>query len=194
MTCQWWWLNSLKEDWAEDDIGSSKKSCSMKVKKKCKKKMKMILQKDENLVHIQQQYSVSFYKKIDSTLTMPWPWQFQIKRKKVVWRVVLTLFDNLLSVRNRENGWENDNMARGVMASGAWQMSGGLTLSRWQLNVNPNFFSRFEGGRLILSTRCTASQTNFRCSMRAATFIVRYSIYGWNNPLQNSYRRNCSSL
>ena len=25
-------------------------------------KMKMILQKDENLVHIQQQYSVSFYK------------------------------------------------------------------------------------------------------------------------------------
>ena len=29
-------------------------------------KMKMILQKDENLVHIQQQYSVSFCEKIDS--------------------------------------------------------------------------------------------------------------------------------
>ena len=27
--------------------------------------MKMIIQKDENLVHIQQQYSVSFVKKID---------------------------------------------------------------------------------------------------------------------------------
>ena len=37
-----------------------------KSEEKMQEKMKMILQKDENLVHIQQQYSVSFYKKIDS--------------------------------------------------------------------------------------------------------------------------------
>ena len=48
------------------DIGSSTKSCSTKVKKKMQEKMKMILQKDEKLVHIQQQYSVSFCEKIDS--------------------------------------------------------------------------------------------------------------------------------
>ena len=29
-------------------------------------KMKMILQKDENLVHVQRQFSVSFVEKIDS--------------------------------------------------------------------------------------------------------------------------------
>jgi len=33
------------------------------VKKKMQEKMKMLLQKDENLAHIQQQYCVSFYKK-----------------------------------------------------------------------------------------------------------------------------------
>ena len=48
------------------DIGSSTKSCSTKVKKKMQEKMKMILQKDENLSYIQQQYSVSFCEKIDS--------------------------------------------------------------------------------------------------------------------------------
>ena len=34
-----------------------------KSEEKMQEKMKMILQRDENLVHIQQQYSVSFYKK-----------------------------------------------------------------------------------------------------------------------------------
>ena len=37
-----------------------------KHEEKMQKKMNMILQKDENLVHIQQQYSDSFFKKIDS--------------------------------------------------------------------------------------------------------------------------------
>ena len=37
-----------------------------KSEEKIQEKMKMILQKDENLVHIQQQYSVSFREKIDS--------------------------------------------------------------------------------------------------------------------------------
>ena len=37
-----------------------------KSEEKIQEKMKMILQKDENLVHIQQQYSVSFCEKIDS--------------------------------------------------------------------------------------------------------------------------------
>ena len=37
-----------------------------KSEEKMQEKMKMILQKDENLVHIQQQYSVSFCEKIDS--------------------------------------------------------------------------------------------------------------------------------
>ena len=34
-----------------------------KSEEKMQEKMKMIFQKDENLIHIQQQYSVSFYKK-----------------------------------------------------------------------------------------------------------------------------------
>ena len=37
-----------------------------KSEEKMQEEMKMIMQKDENLVQIQQQYSVSFYKKIDS--------------------------------------------------------------------------------------------------------------------------------
>ena len=37
-----------------------------KSEEKMQGKMKMILQKDENLVHMQQQYSVSFVEKIDS--------------------------------------------------------------------------------------------------------------------------------
>ena len=48
------------------DIGSSKKSCSIKVKKKMQEKMKMISQKNENLVYVQQQYGVSFCEKNDS--------------------------------------------------------------------------------------------------------------------------------
>ena len=37
-----------------------------KSEEKMQEKIKMILQKHENLVYIQQQYSVSFCKKIDS--------------------------------------------------------------------------------------------------------------------------------
>ena len=37
-----------------------------KSEEKMQEKMKMILQKNENLVHVQQQYSVSFCEKIDS--------------------------------------------------------------------------------------------------------------------------------
>ena len=42
------------------------KKCPTKLKTKCMEKMKMIfvLQKDENLLHIQQQYSDSFMKKL----------------------------------------------------------------------------------------------------------------------------------
>ena len=39
------------------------KKFSIKVKKKKQEKRKMAYQKDKNLVHIQQQYSVSFYEK-----------------------------------------------------------------------------------------------------------------------------------
>ena len=37
-----------------------------KSEEKMQEKMKMILQKNENLVHVQQQYGVSFCEKIDS--------------------------------------------------------------------------------------------------------------------------------
>ena len=54
------------------NIGSFIKKWSHKIEEKMQEKMKMNLQKDENLVHIQQQYSDSFCEKIDSKSAFFW--------------------------------------------------------------------------------------------------------------------------